>query len=361
MRVGYDLSALGPFPTGVGRYAACLLEALLADSAVTAVHGFSPGAPPAVALPTSPKLVVHAGREARRLPWLYLTLPIQSAGIPVDVFHFPNYLAPRRLHAPAVVTVHDLTVFDFPSVHPLRRRLAHHLLLHRSLQGAAVIIAVSESTRRALADRWPAFAPKIRIVPEAAAATMARVTDPSRLSAVREKYALPGAFILSPGATDPRKNLPRLARAMAAVRRDTGLPHEVVTTCARPKPPKRADGVLNIGYVPDTDLPALYSLAALTAYPSLHEGFGLPPLESFACGIPVIASTAGAIPEVCGDAALLVDPLDETALAGALRRVLTEPATAADLVARGTARAAGFTWSRAASLTVEAYRAAMGE
>ena len=188
MRLGFDLSPLGPLPTGVGRYAACLLEALLRHPAIREIHGFGPDKSHLKNLPTSAKLHVHADTGRWRIPWLLGRLPAQAAQFRLDVFHFPNYLAPLRFPCPYTVTVHDLTVFDLPGVHPLKRRAAHRLLLRPSLDGAAKIIAVSEDTRQQVLKRWAGLDRKIRVIHEAALAYMVRVTDQDELDEVRNRY-----------------------------------------------------------------------------------------------------------------------------------------------------------------------------
>ncbi|MGH7787018.1 MAG: glycosyltransferase family 4 protein, partial [Candidatus Binatia bacterium] len=189
--------------------------------------------------------------------------------------------------------------------------------------------------------------------------------DATAASAVLARLGLAPGYIMHLGTREPRKNLPRLVRAYA--RLGAAAPPLVLagaTGWGVDELPALLDGlglrarVHLLGSVSTADLPALYSGAALFAYPSLYEGFGLPVLEAMACGTPVVSANVASLPEVAGDAALLVDPHDETALADAIGRVLREPALHADLRARGLARARTFTWQRCAAQTMAVYEEA---
>jgi glycosyltransferase involved in cell wall biosynthesis len=359
MRIGLDLSTMGPGRTGVGQYATSLADALLRHPDVEEVHGFLPAAFPVDGQLTVPAgLIMHMGPGARRLRWLMRSLRREAARTHLDVFHFPNYFVTPGLGIPTVVTVHDMTAWLFPSMLPLRRRLAHRYLFPGSLARATRVIAVSEVSRQDLVARFPAIADRVSVIQEAPPADVRPTADPVKLASVRQRYGLPPRFILAVGAREPRKNLGRLVRAVNALH-DRGFAHPLVITSASVHPPAWIDAVLDLGYVPAQDLGALYGQADVFVYPSLYEGFGLPPLEAMQSGTPVVASSAGAIHEVCGDAALLVDPLDWEAMAGALARVLGDPGLREDLRRKGILRAAQFSWDEAARQTVNVYRAAM--
>jgi glycosyltransferase involved in cell wall biosynthesis len=210
-------------------------------------------------------------------------------------------------------------------------------------------------------------ADRVVVTPLAADPNLVRVTDHGHLDRVRRRYGLPERFALFLGAMEPRKNLLRLLDAWANIK--PAIRHETWLVVAG------ADGWLNdgvrarvaalgltdhvrfTGYVDSDDVAALYSLATVFAYPSLWEGFGLPVLEAMACGTPVLASDVSSLPEVAGDAAVLVSPTDVEAIADGLTRLLDDAALRADLVARGLRRAAGFSWERCARETLAVYRA----
>ncbi|MCX7670383.1 MAG: glycosyltransferase family 4 protein, partial [Anaerolineae bacterium] len=196
-----------------------------------------------------------------------------------------------------------------------------------------------------------------------------RIEDAAQRAAVRERYRLPPRFILGIGTLEPRKNFVGLIRAYAQMRRMTGLDHALVIAgrpgwlyeaiFAQVEREGLREQVHFIGFVADADLPALYSLADLLAYPSLYEGFGIPVLEAMACGTPVVAGNNSSLPEAAGPAALLVDAQDTAELADALARVLTDSALRQQMVERGHVQVRRFTWQRSATDLIAAYRAAL--
>ena len=286
-----------------------------------------------------------------------------------DVVHSTTFCAPR-FRAPRrrlVATIHDCTFLTHPEFH-LPANIDHCLRGTRlAIERADAIIAVSESTRRDLIERMGAPADRIVVTLEAADPGLARVTDAARLDAVRQRYDLPERFVLFLGAMEPRKNLPRLLEAFAALapalRQEFYLVvagaqgwlndsvHEQVQKLGL------ADSVTFPGYIEQDDVAALYSLATVFAYPSQWEGFGLPVLEAMACGTPVLTSSVSSLPEVAGDAAVLVPPTDVDAIADGLGRLLEDSALRADLAVRGPRRAAQFSWDRCARETLAVYEA----
>ena len=290
---------------------------------------------------------------------------------PVDVVHSTTFcvphfrLRPKRL----VVTIYDLSFITHPELH-LPANVAHCLDGTRlAVARADAIIAISEHTRRDLVERLGAPPDRITVTPLAHDADLARVTDPRRLAAVRKKYGLPEHFILFLGALEPRKNLPRLLEAYAALpaglRRDVELVVAGMSGWLNDSIQARVvelgleESVHFAGYVDADDLAAVYSLATLLAYPSLYEGFGLPVLEAMACGTPVLTSNVSSLPEVVGDAAVLVEPADIGSITAGLRRLLESSVLRAELSTRGAARATTFSWDRCARQTLEVYRRAM--
>jgi len=285
----------------------------------------------------------------------------------VDIVHSTTFCAPRfhRRRRRLVVTIYDLSFITHPESH-LSANVEHCLRGTRlAIDRADAIIAISESTRRELIDTMGAPSERIVVTPLAADPRLRRVTDPERLAAVRRRYELPERFVLFLGAMEPRKNLLRLIEAFAAlkpaVRRETALVvagaegwlndsvHEQVQKLGL------GQSVRFAGYIEQEDLAALYSLATVFAYPSLWEGFGLPVLEAMACGTPVLTSNVSSLPEVAGDAALLVPPTDVDAIADGLTRLLGDAALRADLAARGLRRVAAFSWERCAQETLAVY------
>jgi glycosyltransferase involved in cell wall biosynthesis len=243
-----------------------------------------------------------------------------------------------------------------------------NLLIPIAARNAAHVIAGSEFTRADLIDAYDLPPEKVTVTPYAADPIYRPMDRDAARQAVRDRFGLRGPFVLAVGVLQPRKNLPRLIRAFGRIAKQVphalalvgkpGWAHEELQQTAT------ASGLGSrlkfTGYVPDADLPVLYNAADLFAYPSLYEGFGLPPLEAMACGTPVVTSNVTSLPEVVADAALAVDPTDEAALSEALLQGLTDEALRTRLRAAGFERAAGFSWERTAELTLEVYQALTG-
>jgi len=382
VRIGIDVSLVPGQRVGVGQYAYQLTRALAAVDTVNQYvlypafyhivhprywHTPLPTAPnmrPAFQhLP--PALVTGLWRRSggRLLKELLLGF--------VDVVHSTTYCAPRfySRRKRLVVTIYDLTVLTHPEFH-LPANVEHCLGgTRQAIERAAVLVAVSEHTRRELVERLGAPADRITVVHGAADESFRRVTDAAALDLVRRRYGLPRDFVLFLGALEPRKNLTGLLEAWATL--PTALRREVRLVVAGSRgwlqEPVLAhvqklgleDDVHFAGYVAQDDLAALYSLAVALAYPSLAEGFGLPVVEAMACGTPVLTSNVSSLPEVAGDAALLVSPTDVAALADGISRLLEDAALRARLRDRGVERAARFSWERCARETLDVYRAAV--
>jgi len=278
-----------------------------------------------------------------------------------DVHHGTNFLAPPSRRARIVITVHDLAFVRFAKEIPVPHRYARYI--RDSVERADRIIAVSETTRRDVCELFGTDPDRVIVVPEGAPVSFEAISDQA-FAALRRGWGLPERYFLFVGTLEPRKNLPRLVRAFgrAASRIDTpvglllaGRPgwamEELEGEIRRCPAPVAAPG-----YIPVSVRNAALSGAIALAMPSLWEGFGLPVLEAFSAGTPVIASDAGALPEVAGNAALFVDPEDEEGLADALVRLATDGEVATNLVRRGTERVAEFTWERTARETLEVYR-----
>jgi glycosyltransferase involved in cell wall biosynthesis len=269
-----------------------------------------------------------------------------------------------------VFTFHDAIYALFPQHHLPLNRLYLSLMMPRFLQRADAIIAVSECSKRDAARLYPIDPARIHVVYEGVDERLRPVVDPREIARVRAKY-VPGdaPIILNVNTIEPRKNLGTLFEAYQVLKRG-GLAHRLLIVgqvgwLAAPVFEKvRAlgldDDITFTGYVDDNDLPALFSAADAFVFPSLYEGFGFPPLEAMACGVPVVCSNASSLPEVCGDAALLVPPTDVGALAEAMRRVLADPPLREALRERGLRQAARFRWEETARKTLAIYREARG-
>jgi glycosyltransferase involved in cell wall biosynthesis len=291
--------------------------------------------------------------------WEQALLPLELAKERLDLLHGPDFTVPARRRCPAIVTVHDLGFLHYPETQtPDSRR--HYGQVARIVTQVARVIVDSACTAADVEALLGVPPSRIRVVH--LAPTPAPAPDAQQVAAVRARYALAEPFLLYLGTLEPRKNLGTLLRAFArlgpaesarlVLAGSRGWLDEPIVAQAE----RLGERVRLLGPVPAADLPALYAAATAFVYPSLYEGFGLPPLEAMAAGTPVIAAKASCLPEVLGDAALFVPPEDETGLTEALRTVLADPVLRDDLRARGLAHAATFSWERTAAATLAIYR-----
>lgn len=352
MYLGLDASrATAARRTGTESYALRLIQAMLASAATHSIRLYFRDPPVSDLFPD------HPGVYQRIIPfprlWTHVRLAWELAAHHPrpDLLFIPAHVVPLVCPVPAVVTVHDLGYRRFPDAHPPGQRLYLDLSTRYSALSAAHVIADSQATRRDLVQFYGVPEAKITVVYPGRDEALRRV-DPAP---VRAKYDLPERYILHIGTLQPRKNLVRLIEAVSrqpsaislvlAGRR--GWLSEPILEAARLHAPR----VRALDYVPDDDLPGLYSGAAVFAFPSLYEGFGFPVLEAMACGVPVVCADTSSLPEVVGDAALRVDPLDVGALAEALTQALTDDGLRAELAARGFEQIERFSWERAARET----------
>lgn len=370
MRIGIDATPLSVPRAGVGTYTINLIQALgdlEGDEVVPLlhrrVHPSFAGELEAGAAPF--------GSNGIRWPmnktlWMQTALRRQIRTGAFDLCHFTNSVAPLRCRCPYVVTIHDAGLWLHPEYHYLRRLLTIRPLVPHVARRAAAVITVSHSVKRELVRILGIPEAQVRVIHPGVSPPFVCPPSVGGLERTRRGYGLPERFILVVGALEPRKNLVRLLEAYGAV---TGEPPgrgvglvivgppgwkygpslEAVSRMGRERP------VFLLGPVSMEVLVALYHLATVLAFPSLYEGFGLPVAEAMACGTPVVTSRGGALGEVAGDAAELVDPLRVESIAEGLLRVLGDEARAAELRRRGLERAQHFTWARAARETRSLY------
>jgi glycosyltransferase involved in cell wall biosynthesis len=242
--------------------------------------------------------------------------------------------------------------------------------VRRTAQKAAQILTLSAFSRGDIIETYAVDPERVFVTPPAAPANFAPVTNETELRRVRTNYGIQRDYILALGSIQPRKNLVRLINAYSRLSRarTNTLPQLILAgkrgwleaaTIRAAEQSEARDDILFVGYVPDSDLPALYSGAMCFAYPSYFEGFGLPVLEAMQCGTPVIAGNRTSLPEAAGDAGVLFDPFDESAIAGALSQVIENPNYRAELRVKGLEWASAFSWRTTAKMTLEAYERAV--
>lgn len=318
-------------------------------------------------------LQVHRSRWDTRSPWrriVWEQTRLARLARGLDLLHGLAFAAPLLAPCPTVVTVHDLSFMRFPDAFRRANRVYLTLFTRLSTRRAARVIAVSESTRRDVIALCGVAPEKVVTVHNGVDEAF-RPADPPAVAAFRRAKGLPDRFILFLGTLEPRKNLGALLHAYAGLRARSreGAPKLVIAggkgwfyerVLAEVDVLGLADDVIFPGYVAADELPWWYRAAELFVYPSRFEGFGLPVLEAMACGTPVITTTSSSLPEVAGDAAILVDPDDVPALSDAMERVLADPGLQGALRAAGLQRAAGFSWQRTAAETARLYRDVLG-
>ena len=300
-----------------------------------------------------------------------LTLVRELRRHPVDVLHV-QYTAPPLAPCPVVTTIHDLAFEHLPETFNKRSWMQLRLTVRRTARRAAQIITVSEYSRQDISKTYGIAPQRILVTPEAAAARFSPVRNETELIKVRKNYGIERDYILSLCSIQPRKNLVRLIEAYSLLRQsrpEVKLPQLVLAgkrgwldseTFNAAERNVRGGDILFTGYVPDKDLPALYSGATCFVYPSYFEGFGLPVLEAMQCGAPVIAGNRTSIPELVADAGLLFDPFDTASLADALKRTLDDAEYRTTLRRKGLKRSAEFSWKTTAELTLKVYEKAVG-
>jgi glycosyltransferase involved in cell wall biosynthesis len=395
-RVAIDVRALVPLATGIGVYTRSLTLAL-------AAHGAFRFAGVAHREPRGAGELAAAGVEIEHQPaplgvlWQQLVLPRRLARGDIDLFWSPLMSLPLHCPVPAVTTVHDLTVLLMPEAHRAKVRWSLLPFLRASLDTARRVVAVSRATADDLAFHYPASAGKVRVVYNGVDPEF-RPGAAAEIAATRERLGAPRGYMLYAGTLEPRKNVGALLDAWESLAADDAdFPPLVLAgpygwgsralerRIARLAAADGAGGAggaagalaanggdsengagqrggrrfLALGHLERAELVRVFQAASLFVYPSLYEGFGLPAAEALACGVPVVALDTSSLPEVVGDAGLLVEPGDPQALAAALERLTANPGLAAELAGRAVEQAARFRWDRAAAEMEEVFREAL--
>jgi glycosyltransferase involved in cell wall biosynthesis len=303
----------------------------------------------------------HLTRDA----WEQAYLPLKLHKAKIDVYHGPNYVLPIFAKNGMVLTIYDMTLFATQDWYNPISRFRTQRLLKISAGKAQKIIAGSENSKRDIIKILGVPEEKVRVIYIGIDGMYKPINDQHQLDSVKIRSGITNRFILHVGSLNPRKNIPRLIEAYNRLPPDIRQEYQLVIAgksgwkadevFAEVKQIGLEDKVVFTGFMGDNDLPVLMNGADLLAFPSLYEGFGIPPLEAMACGTPVIASNTSSIPEVVGDAALLFDPYNVEEMANAIYRALTDERLRNELRQKGFEHVKQFSWERAARETLAVY------
>ena len=366
MRIAIDAHAVGAKLGGNESYAVNLIEALAQiDSANNYTIYVTTNEARDRFANRWPNFNVRSTLPHTPLIRIPLTLSRELRRNPVDVLHV-QFTSPPFCPCPVIVSVHDLSFEHLPETFKRRSRTQLRLTVRRSARRAAHVLTLSEDTKKDLINTYDVHPDSVTAIPIAAPSHFGPVNNAKELQRVRHIYGIDGDYVLSVGSIQPRKNLPRLIRAYAALKRERSgdFPKLVLVgkiawlydeTLRELENQGLKDSVILTGYVPEADLPALYSGAACFVYPSFFEGFGLPPLEAMKCGAPVIVGDRTSLPEVVGDAGLKVDPFNVEEISAALSRVLDDSTLRSELGQRSLVQADKFSWRETARRTLMIY------
>jgi len=380
LQIVFDARRVGDF--GIGTYIRNLVRAL---ASVDATNQYTlitsvPSVPEFADLPSNFETAVYEKKS--RIGYAQFGFTVFLSQFTADLFHIPLNAVPLWMPRPYLVTIHDMSTLLFDNQSGYRSNLRFHYL-RRGLARAARVLAVSSATRRDVEAVLQIPASRIQVVYNAPDPAFTQASffprlngetpheaGPPEIRLVLERYRIHYPFLLYVGRTNPQKNIPRLVEAFAVLRgelqddpryrdlrliiigdeiaRHPSLRHAVIQS-------RVEDSVRFLGFVPIETLRAFYQAASAFVFPSLYEGFGLPPLEAMACGTPVVCSHVSSLPEVVGDAALIVNPENVFDIARGMREVLLNPALRGDLIERGLRQVELFSWERTAQQVLQTY------
>ena len=308
---------------------------------------------------TLKRVPFDTSNRLKRILYENIYLPFYFTKGGYYLYHSPGYTLPFFFNLPSIVTVHDLIALDFPELCQSETALYFLKVLPRSIRKSKKIIAVSNTVKRDILTRFPQIDEnKISVIYHGIHTRFYRIDEANLLSGVQKKYNLPDKYIFFIGNLEPKKNVVRLIEAFCLLKKQYQIEHQLVIAgrfawkyapildCVAGN--SYEDDIKFLGYVDETDLPAIYSLAEVLAFPSIYEGFGLPVLEAMACGCPVIVSDRGALPEISGNHCPVVNPYNIAEIGSGIMKVVSDQTYRDKLVQEGYKWSKAFTWEKAA-------------
>lgn len=367
MRIAIDGRMILPTPTGIGRVACGLLRGLQEIDNENSYTVLCPD-DAIECIPQASNFEIIPCNIGQYSPSMHVEIPRILKRWNIDVYYSPYFVVPLWLPCPSVITIHDTIFSVFPEMLSQPKRLAYNFLMRRAMDSACAITTDSDCTHDDILTYFPsASASKIHTVYIAADRQFKPEADTAIRDGFRWKYHLPEKYLCYVGNFKAHKNLERLILAYSQIR--DVVPHHLVfvnnpgADCQKLKDQVQSSALQDRVYfchdLMDDDLPLFYNCADLLVFPSLYEGFGLPPLEAMACGCPVITSNAASLPEVCGDAVLYCDPYSPEDIAAKIVLAIGDTALQRDLRRKGLERAKLFTWENTARQTLQAYHEAL--
>ena len=368
LRIGIDIHSVGSHQGGNETYYRELIKGLIKIRSEHRFFLYHNSATIEQCITASENFTLERLFPAHRLLRIPFTFPRRSRLDELDLFH-AQFIVPPFLRCKTVTTIPDIAYEHHPDFFPARQRAWLKTLVRESAKRANHIITVSEHSKRDLIQTYGIGEEKITVTYEGAGDEFVPSDREKAKKLLTRKYHIDGDFILYLGRLQARKNLMRLVNAYARIR-SAGFPHKLVLAgqqdslfqpvLARIRHLKLQNDVILPGYVAAADVPAFYNAAEVFVYPSLYEGFGLPLTEAMACGVAVVTSRGSSLEEVAGDAAVLVDSLDEISIADGLKQVLSDPELRAHLGQAGLRRSRMFSFEQAARQTIGVYERGMG-
>ena len=368
MRLGYFPIMAGRMAGGPETYEVSLLPELARVAPNNEYHAYCLSDAAVEAFGKLPDNVqLHRLAPSNRLISIPLTLPMRLKLDAIELLHV-TFTPPPLSPPPYVFTMHDVSMFDTPEYYPSTVRYRLTRLIERGLRQCAVVLCVSEHCKTTVAERFGIGEDRLFVAHHGVSPIYHRIDRTQAIAHVRDRFGIDSPFLLYVGKYEKRKNLPLLIAAYDQFRRQVDDPPLLVLAGKRAWLADEISAeiarrqlethVVELDYVATNDLPYLHNAAEMLVFPSLWEGFGLPIIEAMACGLPVVTSNVTCLPEVAGDAAMMVDPGNAEKVAAAIYEVHTDDSLRTTLIRKGLERASQFTWRKCAESSLEAYSAA---